>query len=467
MSVKEITLDYEPRGPFKRFHSRAERFVVIVAHRRAGKTVATINDLVERALQTVKEDAQYGYVCPTFSQAKKVAWKYLKAAVAPIPGIKINESECSVVLPNRSQITLFGADNPDSLRGLYFDGIVLDEFGDMKGRVYSEVVRPAVSDRAGWVVFIGTPRGKNTFYEKREQARINKSGKWLYMEIKASTSGLLRAEEMADMREELDDDEWQAEMECSFDAAIKGSYYGKWIERIKDAGQITTVPHIKGLDVQTAWDLGRTDALAIWFFQVYGGQIRVINHYETSQMDIIEVLDDFEKEIVEPLNYSLGTAWLPHDAKAKTIGSKKSVIEQLLDRGLDCRIVEEHKVRDGINAVRHTLPLCYFDAEKCYEGVEHLKSYQREYDADRQVFANTPKHDIHSHTADAFRYLAMAIRDAEVIATGKQANKKQTPAEAYANWNEQRAINTVTPNTSWILDDLWDSRSSSAGYIRI
>lgn len=462
MAAKVVELDYEPREPFKPFHERNKRFSVLVCHRRAGKTVATIYDLVVRALNTAKAQAQYGYVCPTFSQAKKVAWKYLKAAVAPIPGVKANESECSVLLPNGSQITLYGADNPDALRGLYFDGIVLDEFGDMKGRVYSEVVRPAIADRFGWVVFIGTPRGKNAFYEKREQARLNKSGKWFYLELKASESGILKQSEIDDMKEEMDEDEIAAELECSFDAAIKGSYYGKWLNRIEEAGHFTHVPLVPGRPVDTAWDLGRTDTTAIWFYQIYGGQVRVIDHYETSQMDIEEIYD----EVID-LGYDLGKVWLPHDAKAKTIGAKKSVIEFLLDKGLDCQIVPDEKIRDGINATRRMIPFCYFDLEKCYTGIEHLKSYQRTWDPDRQVFANTPLHDVHSHSADAFRYLSLAVRETDIEQSLKKAQKPLGPAEAKQEWERKRAVNTARTIHSFTLDDLWEANNYKPTYVRI
>jgi hypothetical protein len=466
MTVQTVKIPYKPRAPFLKFHNRVQRFAVLVCHRRAGKTVCTINDIIARAIHTPRNDGFYGYVCPTFTQAKAVAWSYLKKGVAVIPNVKINETQCSVVLPNGSTIRLFGADNPDSLRGLYFDGVVLDEFGDMQGRVYTEVVRPAVSDRLGWVVFIGTPRGKNSFWEKLQQAQKNPK-KWFLMVLKASESGLLPQSEIDDMKEEMDEDEVAAELECSFEAAIKGAYYGKRMSELAEKNQITNVPHIMGVPVETAWDLGRTDALAVWFYQIYAGQIRVINYYETSQMEIGEVLEDID-EIVTKEQYDLATAWVPQDARAKQLGTKKSVIEQMLAAGLEARIVPHLERRDGINAARYTLQFCYFDANNCAVGLERLRNYQRTYDPDRKVYSNTPLHDINSNGADAFRYLSCAVKDSDLAQSLKKNRPKLSPAEAKQEWESKGKVNTRTELPAYTLDDLWSTaRVTSGGYIQI
>jgi len=450
-SNKVINLEYVPRKAFVAFHARTKRFSVLVCHRRAGKTVCTVNDLVVRALNTIKKDAFYAYVCPTLTQAKQVAWKILKGAVAPLShAVKINETECSVVLPNGSTVRLFGADNPDSLRGLYFDGIVLDEFGDMKGRVYTEVIRPALADRKGWVVFIGTPRGKNEFYKKREQARTNQSEKWFYMELKASESGILDPAELEDMKQDMDEDEIAAELECSFDAAIKGSYFGKWIQQIAAENQITHVPCIPGLPVHTAWDLGRTDATSIWFYQIYAGQVRIIDFYENAQMDIDEIYED-----VIAFGYNLGKVWLPQDSKAKRIGEKKSVIERLLAEGMDCDLVTDYGVKDGIDNARRMLKHCYFDANKCNVGVERLKSYQREWNPELQVFANTPKHDINSHAADAFRYLCIALKDTDIHPQMEAMRKKRPTELTEKELKEKKAVNMNITYSELTLDEMF------------
>ena len=156
---------YQVRAPFDPFHRRKERWAVLVCHRRAGKTVACIAELVACALVTNKQNARYAYICPQFNQAKDVAWVYIKQLTSDIPGISYNESELRADLPNGSRIRLYGADNPDRMRGLYLDGVILDEYADMKPSIWGEVLRPALSDRKGWGVFIGTPKGHNDFYD--------------------------------------------------------------------------------------------------------------------------------------------------------------------------------------------------------------------------------------------------------------------------------------------------------------
>ena len=169
-----VTIDYTPRPQFTEFHARSQRFSSLVCHRRAGKTVACVNDLVAKALHTRKKNARYAYIAPFYRQAKDVAWVYLKEATEGI-ATKTRESDLRVELPNNAWITLYGADNPDALRGLYFDGAILDEFGDCRPSLWAEVVLPTLLDRRGWAVFIGTPKGKNHFYQMNEISKKDES----------------------------------------------------------------------------------------------------------------------------------------------------------------------------------------------------------------------------------------------------------------------------------------------------
>ena len=141
---------------------------MIVAHRRLGKTVCVINHAIMKALMDTSGSGRYGYIAPYRSQAKSIAWDYVKHFTAPVPGRNVNETELTVDFPNGARIRLFGADNPDAMRGLYFDGVILDEVADMKPEVWGEIIRPALSDRNGWACFIGTPKGQNLFHELYE-----------------------------------------------------------------------------------------------------------------------------------------------------------------------------------------------------------------------------------------------------------------------------------------------------------
>lgn len=457
--MTSVVLKYKPRKAFQPFHKRSQRFAVLVCHRRAGKTVAAVNEIVSRALYVDtkhRPNPKYAYVAPYRSQAKDIAWTYLKDAVRDIPGTKISESELFVKLPNGATIKLYGADDPDSLRGGYLDGVVLDEYGDMKGTVFSTVVRPMLADRKGWCVFMGTPKGKNAFYDIKERALAD-SSTYYYLNLKASESGHLAPEELAAAKAELDEDEYEAEFECSFEAAIKGSYYAKYIAELADAGHITDVPVEDALPVYLAMDIGHADATVAWFFQVFRNEIRIIDHYENNNISVDEFMADLEAmcdEYGRP--YQIEKLYLPHDAKAKTFASGKSVIEQILAYGYDCEIVPKLLVRDGIAAVRKTLPICWFDVTRCYKGVEHLKAYQRKWDGDRKVFANEPLHDESSHSADAFRYLCIAASN-HVVETAKP-RKKPEPTRRVT-----KAVNTVSPpvqqaNLGLTLDQLWECR---------
>ena len=166
---KVITIPYKPRDYFNALHNAKERWIVIVAHRRAGKTTAVLNHLQRDAIRTPK--SKYGYIAPTYKQAKNVAWDILKDCSRPIPRISINESELRVDYPNGSRITLYGADNPDSLRGVGLHGVAFDEYSQQPSNIYSEIIRPALADNKGYAIWIGTPKGKNEFYRLFRKAR--------------------------------------------------------------------------------------------------------------------------------------------------------------------------------------------------------------------------------------------------------------------------------------------------------
>jgi hypothetical protein len=429
---------YDPRQPFIDFHNRHERWAVLVCHRRAGKTVACVAELVLSALFCTKQDGRYAYVCPQFNQAKDVAWLYIKRLTADIPGVEYNETELRADLPNGSRIRLYGADNPDRLRGLYLDGVVLDEFADMRSSVWGEVVRPMLADRKGWAVFIGTPKGHNDFY--RSWLYAKQAEDWFALMLKASESGLIDTDELEDARRGMTDDQYEQEFECSFEAAIAGAYYAK---DIVDS-QITDVPCDPELPVFTAWDIGYTDDTAIWFYQVVSGEIHVIDYYAANGHGV-----EHYAEVLNKRGYNYAKRgdkpflWLPHDAKAKTFASGgKSSQEQFFALGYASLIVPDLSLQDGVQALRMALPRMWFDAEKCKEGIEALKLYRREWDSDKKIFRDKPLHDWTSHAADAARYMAIAWREAQ---------PKEEPQETrwVAMGTPRGTIQTATLNELW------------------
>lgn len=403
---------YRPRGPFVDLHNREERWAIIVAHRRAGKTVACIAELVLSALFTKKRDARFAYIAPQFNQAKDIAWIYVKQLTADIPGVQYNESELRADLPNGSRIRLYGADNPDRLRGLYLDGVVLDEFADMRTSVWGEILRPLLTDRKGWAVFIGTPKGHNEFHAKWEEARDNPE--WFSLMLRASESGLIDAKELADAARGMTEDQYAQEFEGSFEAAIAGSYYGKAFNAAEQMGRLCEVPYQKELPVFTAWDIGFSDDTAVWFYQMVRGEIHVIDYYAANGYGVDHYADMLD---AKRYNYAkLGdrpVIGLPHDARAKTFAAAgKSTQEQFYARGYASLIIPSLSVQDGIQAVRMMIPMTWWDRAKCHEGLEALKLYQREWDDDKKCFRDKPRHDWTSHAADAARMMAVAWKEA-------------------------------------------------------
>src|SRR4029434_9957197 len=213
MSAPELVVEYAPRAQFVAFHGRTERFACIVTHRRAGKTVACIHDLQLGATQSNKIRPRFAYLSPFLKQSKAVAWDYLRAAMARVRaiGASTHDTELRVDYPNGGQVRLYGADNPDALRGIYLDGIVLDEYADMDPRVWSEVIRPALADRQGWAVFIGTPKGRNAFFElwRRAQSQAD----WFTLMLKASDTGLIPASELKLAKRDLSEEQYAQEFE--------------------------------------------------------------------------------------------------------------------------------------------------------------------------------------------------------------------------------------------------------------
>jgi hypothetical protein len=404
-----IKLKYRPRSVFEDFHSREQRWAVIVAHRRCGKTVACINDLIVKALLENKKHAQYAYIAPFYSQAKSVAWRYLERFSEPVL-TKANQSELWVELINGARIRLFGADNPDALRGNFLDGVVMDEMADMKPSVWGEIIRPLLADRLGWATFIGTPKGHNAFYDIYNEATKNPN--WYVKVLRADQTMLLPQSELNDAKATMSDNQYEQEFLCSFEAAILGAYYGQEMRRITDMERITTVDYDPIFNCHTAWDLGFNDSTSIWWFQVVYGEIRVLDHH-SSNGQAIPYYTGLLAQKEDEFGYKYGYHYLPHDARAKTLASGgKSIIEQIATK-IDIKhlkIVPNLSLQDGIQATRLALTRTWFD-NRCQEGIECLRQYQREWDDDKKVFRDRPKHDWTSHSSDAFRYLSIVWKD--------------------------------------------------------
>lgn len=400
MTEVVVETGYKPRDQQRKIHDAVEshRFVVVVAHRRMGKTVAALNQLIHSALQCDKPDPRFAYIAPTYGQAKRVAWDYLVNFTRPLDAAH-NISELKVDFYGR-RIQLYGSDNPDSLRGQYFDGVILDEIGDQNPKIWNEIVRPALADRLGWALFLGTPKGANHFKDFRDRAE--KEPGWSLLEFKASETGILPQAELEAAKKEMGDDKYSQEFECSFDSPVEGSYYAALLGKLAPE-RFTEFPKDDLCKTYTAWDLGVGDSTAIWVCQVAGQERRLIDFYENHGVG----LDSYVKWIRDS-GYTQAEHILPHDVEVRELGSGKSRKEALQDLGLSITVCPRVSVDDGIQAVRRLLPNCYFHP-KTKQGLDALRNYRREYDERRNVFYDKPLHDWSSHAADAFRYLAVGL----------------------------------------------------------
>lgn len=437
----------------------------MVAHRRAGKTVACVNEAVTRALYSRKHRPRYAYIGPLLKQAKKIAWEYLKEYTNGFQGKKPSESELTVKLAhNNAEISIYGADNPDAFRGQYFDGVILDEYGDMAPSVWSKVLLPTLADRQGWAVFIGTPKGKNHFYKifRRSQGLdlpensheyLTKLS-WYNFILRASESGILPPDELMLQRSEMTEDEYQQEYECSFDAAVLGTYYASLINLIETRGQVNeSVEHDPQFPVFVVFDLGYSDSTSAWFWQTRPDGIAVIDYEEASGKALSYYFD-----MLRHKGYRYGKIWLPHDARAKSLQTGRSTVEQFLAQSFPTfdtgqarlvDIVPNLSLQHGIDAARLMIPSCHFNVVKTHIGIECLRAYRRKWDEELRVFSDTPLHDWTSHGADAFRYLALVAKERIVLPSSDQKIDLNQPPR-------------------YTLDELWEmAKTSSRSRMRI
>lgn len=410
-----VTIPYTPRPLQREIHSSLKRFSVIVCHRRFGKTVLAINELVKGALLCAERAPRLAYIAPLYKQAKSVAWDYLKHYTHSVPGRVFNESELRVDFPSGARIQLFGGDSPDSLRGLYLDMVVMDEYAQMSPRLWSEIIRPALSDRKGRALFIGTPQGHNQFYELYQYA--SQDPDWFTAVYRASETQILDEDELIAARREMAEEEYDQEFECSWAAAIRGAYYGKIIAELERKKQIGRVPYNTAVGVETWWDLGVGDSTVIWFVQRAGQEVHVIDHYEMTG----EGMPHYAK-VLQEKEYVYSRHIAPHDISVRELGTGLSRKETAESLGIRFEVAPKLSVEDGIDSARSLLPRCWFDAENCKRGLEALRQYRSVYDDKLKAFRKVPLHDWTSHSADAFRYGAVSPQRSNSVVNIKLPN---------------------------------------------
>lgn len=401
---RRIVIPYAPRAEQQRVHDAIEshRFSVVVCHRRWGKTVASINHAIREALSCVHERPRVAYIAPSYRQAKLVAWDYAKHYSSFIPGVEYNESELRIDYPNGGRLRLLGAETVDSIRGIYLDFVVLDEYALMAPRAWGEVIRPTLIDRKGKALWIGTPMGQNHLYTLWQAARDDDSGQWWQTIRPASQTGLIPADELAAAAKTMSAEQYAQELECSWTSSVPGSYYGRLMDEADRDGRITSVPYDSHAKTYSAWDLGIGDSTSIWVMQICGKEHHAIDFYEASGEPLAHYAAWLKSN-----GYPYEAHALPHDAAARELQTGKSRVEALLALGIRATVLPPTRVEDGIEEVRRLLPMTWFDVRKCSAGINALRNYRSDYDDKHATLRRTPLHDWSSHAADAFRQYAM------------------------------------------------------------
>ena len=414
----KVTIPYTPRKHQAYIHNNIEKFrySLLCCHRRFGKTVMCINHLIKEAMTNKNHNPRFAYIAPTYGQAKKIAFDYLKYYTKEIPGTKYNETELRCDFVNGARIMLLSSENPDSIRGIYLDGCIIDETAQINPALINEVITPALSDRKGFMILVGTPKGMaNLFYDYYQKAQSNP--KWFLYKAKASETGIVDEEELDAALAVMGSQKYEQEFECSFIGNIQGSIYGDIIASLDDKKQITRVPIDPSYPIHVAWDLGWNDLTVLIFFQQIGHQIHIVDYYENNN----HALPHYA-QVIKEKDYVIGTNYGPHDLDQTEFGSGKTRREVAYQMGLRFKVAPRMAIEDGIHAVKMLLPRCMIDVDNCSKLVNALRHYHRKFSDKERVYKIKPVHDWSSHAADALRTLATGLNETKF---GQQARPQQ------------------------------------------
>jgi len=406
----KIQIEYTPRKWAKEMHHTLRRWIVLVLHRRAGKTTAVINHFIKDAGR--RKETDYAYIAPTYKQAKRIAWKMVKQYTRNIPGIKYNESELLVTFPNLSTISLFGSESIDSLRGIGLDGAALDENSQQPPGLFGEIISKCLADRKGYCIWLGTPKGKGSFYRTFNNAQANPD---TFFSMLRTIDDNLRIEEgkvMENLKEALEDDkklveigemtieEFEQEWYCSFEAAIRGAYYMKEIAKARKEGRIKMVPWDPAIPVHTVWDLGVGQNLTVGFYQASMDEYRMIDCEAGNVSDgILQMI-----KTVKEKEYIYGKHFAPHDVSATEESTGVTRWDFAAEQGIEFEIVPKLSVDNGINMGKLFWAKLFIDEKKCETFLDAMGLYKEHYDEKTGRFTGVPDHDWTSHYADLHRY---------------------------------------------------------------
>jgi phage terminase large subunit len=375
-----VRVPYRPRAHFLPLHASLKRWIFVVAHRRAGKTVALVNQLIRAANSNGRQTPppRYAYIGPSFDAAKDLVWGYLKHYTQSIPGTTYLEGELSVTLPNRSTIRLYGgALAYERMRGIYLDGAVLDEYPLLHPNAFTSVVRPCLADYRGFAIVSGTAAGEDHFHALKLRADDDPS--WDVFDIPVTGTGdsALSPAEVDEMRSDMSPDEFAREMLCSFAAPVEGAYYQEALNALQSQGRVTRVSPDLNTSVITCWDLGIRHLQCIWLFQICGRELHWIDYIEGSGRKLAHYAELLALK-AKTGGFSYRAHLLPHDIEVRELSTGHSRRHELVNLLNEPVItVPSHSTEDGITATRASLGVSWFDEEACRKGLARLRSYRK------------------------------------------------------------------------------------------
>lgn len=420
-SISEETIDiysdYEPRPWQMRFESEIgdRKRAFLLWARRHGKDIACWNYLILKALQV---PGSYYYVYPAQNQARKAIWEGMtssgKKFIDYIPKEFIdgqpNSTEMRIKLLNGSIIRIMGSDNHDSLRGSNPVGVVMSEYAYHHPLTWQSIVEPILQENGGWALFNTTPFGKNHAWELWNYAKAHPE-LWYTEKITIEDSHLFPISELDEMRKRgVSEESIEQEYRCSFERGVEGSYYGRILANLRSKGKIRSVEYDENTLVYTAWDIGFGDSTAIFWFQVSGNEIHVLDYYENHGEGLAHYIRILAQR-KEKYRYLYGSHFVPHDAAAGSFEIGMSRVKYAREMGIEMTVLPREGIDMGIERVRRWLPKCYFDETKCEFGLRMLEGYRKTYNEKTKVYSDTPLHSAESNGADAFRYLCKAVED--------------------------------------------------------
>jgi len=428
-----IPHNYQPRAYQEALYDSIDngiRRACVVWHRRAGKDKTLLNLTIAQALQRV---GVYYYCLPTYAQGKKIIWdgidgqgfRFLDHFPPAIIDGEPNQSELKIKLRNGSLFQIIGTDNFNSIVGPNPIGCVFSEYSLMNPTAW-ELIRPILAENEGWALFAFTPRGHNHSWEMYNMAQTNPD--WLCEVLTVKDTQAIRSDQIDQARREgMSEDMIQQEFFCSFEASITGAYYAKEIRAMREDGRICSVPPDPVVPVWTFWDLGFSDYTSIWFVQFVGKEVRLCHYYQNCGESLIHYVN-YIQDWRASKGVVMAKAVLPHDAGSKSLQTGKNSLEVLSELGVECTITGRVKQKqDGIEAVRKVLPRCWIDEKGCFDGIEALTQYRKEFDDKYGVFQVHPVHDKHSHGADATQTMALWLQH-----ENPTAKREEYSREAYA-----------------------------------